>query len=398
MPTQHLESVAFDREAANQTFLAAAAKKTMVHQKLAGNVAWPTGLDPRVRPTFGSFTHGVNITTKVNVPTDVLILLYTNQETQALLDVFTGNDTWDATVKNKWYPYANNFNTLSTEIGGMNKNTLLKNGIFGHFFPMQIGNKQVVLYKTELHPKNDGNKVPFIPVIKQIVSELAPKLVITTGTAGAVGATLKCGDVVITDTTGLHCRDTYATIPDLNNFTNNDTAIKSKGAVTVDKTRMDYVRNNYLKLSIPGLDTCLSKFAGDSTYSFVKKNDPPTIYVKGQNDLPGQQPMSTVSADYITVSDNFNVEGLNGLGSMNDTDDGFAAYAISLLPTAQQPQWLSIRNASEPEMVTATKTPGTLGQAVHTLENLAGPIYQVYQYCTTINSAFACWGVIAGMP
>jgi hypothetical protein len=48
-------------------------------------------------------------------------------------------------------------------------------------------------------------------------------------------------------------------------------------------------------------------------------------------------------------------------------------------------------------MVTAAITPGTLGQAVHTLEYLAGPIYQVYQYCTTINSAFACWGVIAGM-
>jgi hypothetical protein len=28
---------------------------------------------------------------------------------------------------------------------------------------------------------------------------------------------------------------------------------------------------------------------------------------------------------------------------------------------------------------------------------VAGAIYGVYQYCTTLNSAFACWGVIAGM-
>jgi hypothetical protein len=240
--------------------------------------------------------------------------------------------------------------------------------------------------------------VPFIPVIKQIVSELNPKLVITTGTAGAVGAALKCGDVVITDTTGLHCRDKYPSIPALNTMTNSDAQIKSKGAMSVDSAKMTYVRNNYLKLSVPGLDTCYSKFTGDSTYSFLKKNDSPTIYVKGQNNLPGNQPMVTISGDYITVSDNFDVEQLNNLGSMNDTDDGFAAYAISLLPAAGQPQWLSIRNASEPEMVTATKTPGTLNQAVGTLENLAGPVYQVYQYCSTINSAFACWAVIAGMP
>jgi hypothetical protein len=26
------------------------------------------------------------------------------------------------------------------------------------------------------------------------------------------------------------------------------------------------------------------------------------------------------------------------------------------------------------------------------LESIAGAIYGVYQYCTTLNSAFACWG------
>jgi hypothetical protein len=27
----------------------------------------------------------------------------------------------------------------------------------------------------------------------------------------------------------------------------------------------------------------------------------------------------------------------------------------------------------------------------------AGAIYGVYQYCTTLNSAFACWSILAGM-
>jgi len=25
-----------------------------------------------------------------------------------------------------------------------------------------------------------------------------------------------------------------------------------------------------------------------------------------------------------------------------------------------------------------------------------GTIYGIYQYCTTLNSAFACWGIVAG--
>jgi hypothetical protein len=28
---------------------------------------------------------------------------------------------------------------------------------------------------------------------------------------------------------------------------------------------------------------------------------------------------------------------------------------------------------------------------------MAGTVYGIYQYCTTLNSAFACWGVIAGL-
>jgi len=83
---------------------------------------------------------------------------------------------------------------------------------------------------------------------------------------------------------------------------------------------------------------------------------------------------------------------------MNDTDDAFAFYAIGTLAVAQQPKWLSIRNASEPQIVAAAFPAGTSQTTVvDKLKTIAGAIYGVYQYCTTLNSAFACWGVIAGM-
>ena len=108
--------------------------------------------------------------------------------------------------------------------------------------------------------------------------------------------------------------------------------------------------------------------------------------------------MDIVSADYLTVDDNHDAEGLQALGVMNDTDDAFAFYALGSIAAAKRPKWLSVRNASEPQIVTAEFPAGTSPTVIiDKLKGIAGAIYGVYQYCTTLNSAFACWGVIAGM-
>jgi hypothetical protein len=108
--------------------------------------------------------------------------------------------------------------------------------------------------------------------------------------------------------------------------------------------------------------------------------------------------MDIVSADYMTTDDNNNSEGLQTLGIMNDTDDAFAFYAISKISAATQPKCISVRNASEPQMV-HSPFPSTTSPAeiINILKNMAGTIYGIYQYCTTLSSAFACWGVIAGL-
>jgi hypothetical protein len=107
--------------------------------------------------------------------------------------------------------------------------------------------------------------------------------------------------------------------------------------------------------------------------------------------------MDIVSADFLTVDDTSNAEQLQDLGIMNDTDDAFLFYAISHINGAK-PNWLSIRNASEPQIVVPSFPPGTTqGAVVNKLKGVAGSIYGIYQYCTTLNSAFACWGVVAGL-
>jgi hypothetical protein len=326
-----------------------------------------------------------------------LIILYTDPETSALLDVFTGKSGWTATTQKTWYPYAHNFDQFKNSIQGLSDNDSLRAGIFGHLFSLTVGTTRVALYKTELHPKTNGPSLPFIPVIAQLVGELEPKLVISTGTAGGIGSKVNCGDVVITNSARLHCKETYPSFPKLNTLSKNNTQLTN--TIPVDDTYIKQAAASFTALSMPGLQQCYSKIAGRPGYSFLKKNtQAPAIYLAGVNPVPGPEPMDIVSADYLTVDDNNDSEGLQALGIMNDTDDAFAFYAISTLPTGKQPKWLSVRNASEPQVNVPAFPAGTSPtQIVDKLKGLAGAIYGVYQYCTTLNSAFACWGIAAGM-
>lgn len=357
-------------------------------------ISWPDNLGPKVTP-FGSYKPGEKITAALTEKADVLILLYTDYEISALLDVFFNKSTWTANTKKTWYPYSHNFAKFKDKIKG-GSDDALKDGIFGYLYSLTIGTQKVVLYKTELHPKNNGKDIPFIPVIAQLVTELQPKLVISTGTAGAVGSKINCGDVVITDAARFHLREQYPSFPDLNTMSPKNTQLKN--TFTVNKKYVQYAATNFTKLSLPGLALCYNKLGNDPQYSFLKKNtQPPSIYVTNENPVPEPEPMDIVSADYLTVDDNNDSEGLQAQGTMNDTDDAFAFYAIGTL-AGNRPKWVSVRNASEPQINVPAFPPGTTpGKIIDTLKGIAGAIYGVYQYCTTLNSAFACWAVIAGM-
>jgi hypothetical protein len=56
-----------------------------------------------------------------------------------------------------------------------------------------------------------------------------------------------------------------------------------------------------------------------------------------------------------------------------------------------------VRNASDPQVVVASIAAGTPpSKVIKELSSVAGAIFGVYEYVTTINSAFACWAIVAG--
>jgi hypothetical protein len=361
-------------------------------------VSWPAALQPASIP-LGAYAPGTKITSAVSASADVLVILYTDEEIMAFLDALTGNPAWDPSVQATWCPYAHNFAKFKPLISNPKANDTLAGGAFGRLSAMNIGGNKIVLYKTELHPKQDGPGLPFVPVIQQLISELSPGLVLTTGTAGGIGNRLECGDVAVCTAGRLHCQSSYPKYPAIATLTANDTVLPSARTAQFNPQYVQYAATHLTALSLPGLAQCYQRLQVLPGYSFVPKNTlPPAIYVSGVNPVPGPQPMDVVSADYMTTDDTSNAEHLQSLGITTDTDDAFVYFAISLMPAAKRPPCVSVRNVSDPQVehssFPSTTTPTEI---VNILKNIGGSIYGIYQYCSTLNSAFACWGIIAGL-
>ncbi|MGP0065939.1 MAG: hypothetical protein ACLQGP_20360 [Isosphaeraceae bacterium] len=394
MPQRLFKTGRFAGFSVHDEFARAALSESPVVFSL-GAIPWPDQLAPTTIP-LGDYQPGQKITGPVDFKADVLIVLYTELETRAFLDVFTGNNAWSASRWDTWYFYGHHFTALSHDIQGIDDSDALKNGYFGYLYAMQVGDRKVVLFKTELHPKVNGNKLAFVPVIQQLATELRPSLVISTGSAGGTGSVLNCGDVAVTSSARFLVTTEYPTYPEINTLSQDKTALTD--TVAINDTYLVYAAQNLTKLTLPWLAKCYGEFANRDGYDFLKKNtEPPSIYVTDINPVPGPEPMAIVTADFLSVDDSTDAEGLQALGIMNDNDDAYAFFAITQMASGQQPQWLSVRDASDPQVVAPPFPKGTSrSQIIKQLSSLAGAIFGVYEYVTTINSAFACWAVVAG--
>ncbi|MDR3578100.1 MAG: caspase family protein [Anaerolineaceae bacterium] len=337
---------------------------------------WPVGLKPML---------DTQTIQNINSPlskADMIVITYTTDETRALSYVFTGDPAFD---KN-WAPYGHNFAAIRPKItNGLEINgtpTKLGEGIMAFVRPITVNNRRILLVKSEMHPARNGKQLPFIDLIEQLVNEAQPQLVITSGTGGAVGNQLNIGDVVVTNSALFHCKTAY---PDyLNDIPTIHSGIPQMpltDAVLVETAQIDYANNNMMKIIVPGLLGDVAKLHSQGI-AFVTANQSPQIYFE---QVPGPEPMNVLSADFFSVDDSKDTEKLQELGIMDDMDDAFVALAIKKSGAVNTAKWLSVRNASEPQIQFSS------GEKAE-----ASKIYDVCGYHTSINGAFVCWAVICG--
>jgi nucleoside phosphorylase len=311
-------------------------------------IPWPSGKAPRPLPLSSRPSP-----TSALPASDYLVVTWTVEEAKCLADTLTPGYP----SKTTWYPYAHKF---ASEYAGLIRNgaPASKSKRLGTYFPASINGKKVLCFKSELHMSQDGTKLPIAKLWGQLIAEVKPKLVITTGTAGGIGAAVELGDVVVAPAVQFDCTREFKSTP----FHN------SKYACS--------------KLSTTSFTAATKIFAANLSH-LPPASRPPRIFT---NPVSGTKNTDVVTTDFFAYDDTDNTFGLQSLGSAVEMGDAVLGLVVKQLGSGA-PKWIAVRNVSDPQMDTTGLTPKQV-------RNKAGQIYERYGYWTTIPSAITCWALI----
>jgi nucleoside phosphorylase len=310
-------------------------------------VPWPKGLAPKTgaKPSRGS-----------NSPlprADVLVVTWTVDEGHALSRVLTpGKDS-----RNDYLSYTHNFAALSKKM--RRGCPALEAKRLGAYWTTSIGGKSVVVFKSDSHMSQDGPQLPNIDVWRQIIQEVRPKLVITTGTAGGIGKEFEVGDVIVSSIVRFDCIAKFKRQP----------FAQAHYASSVARTTHFAAARSLFKVNA----TQLPK---DNTRL------PRIIRV-----APKTLKSSVVTTDFFGFDTSNNHYKLQGLGDVSEMGDAVLGLVASEMG-GSAPRWLAIRNVSDPQI----KADGlTLKQQAA----IAAQIYKGFGRWSSVCSAITCWASIA---
>jgi purine-nucleoside phosphorylase len=228
----------------------------------------------------------------------------------------------------------------------------------GSYFPTVIAGKRVLCFKSELHMSQDGPKLPIAKLWAQLIAEVKPKLVITTGTAGGIGPAVELGDVVVAPSVRFDCTTKFKNAP----FHN------SVYPCSKLKTGSFAEAQQLFKANVAHLPTA---------------GRPPKIFTKP---VAGAKDTDIVTTDFFAFDDTSNTFGIEGLGLAVEMGDAVLGMVVQQLG-AKAPKWAAVRNASDPQIDSA-------GLTKKEAATKAAGIYERFGYWTTIPSAITCWALI----
>lgn len=314
------------------------------------DIPWPAGLAPKTGPKPSGAGAGP-------LPrADVLVVTWTVDEGHALSRVLTpGKDS-----RNDYQPYTHNFQTISSK---MRKGCpALQAKRLGAYWTSKIGSQKVVVFKSDSHLSQDvkklpapGGTLPNADLWQQIIAEVRPRLVITTGTAGGIGTWGEVGDVLVSPIVKFDGIKWLKGAP----FHNAVYTSSAPKTAFFAKTKALFAAN-----------------AGQ----LPKDNARPPKIVQSAGSLS-----SVVTTDFFGFDTSDNHYALEGLGDVSEMGDAVLGLVGSQMPTP--PRWVAVRNVSDPQI----KAEGTLKDQA----TLAATIYKAYGRWSSVCSAIVCWALIA---
>jgi hypothetical protein len=315
-------------------------------------VPWPAGAAPKAAPLAHapaptddlSRFHGY----------DAVVVTWTSAEAAALAALFTPGHPIAS-----WYEYRHNVAAYvplvtggQAPFNGRGADMARYYHSLGLYFPCTIGKSRVLLFKSGLHLDYDGPAIPVRKLMLEIAQAVGPKLFITTGTGGGIGADVKLGDVVIAGTVKFDCKTQFAGQP---------FATASYPTSPLPPGTLDL-----LTPALTGVNAARIPGARPAPQFFSASND------------------AVVTTDFFAFDDSTDHYGLQGLGQACDMGDAMVGNALQTVPGLA---WYSIRNASDPQI------PNPTGNMTKANEE-AAQIYARYGGLTTAASVIATWAII----
>jgi len=312
-------------------------------------IPWPKGLAPKTGPKPKG-------TGKGPLPkADVLVVTWTVDEGHALSRVLTpGKDS-----RNDYVPYTHNFAKIAKKM--RNGCPALQAKRLGTFWTTTIGKKSVVIFKSDSHMSQDGPQLPNIDVWRQIILEVKPKLVITTGTAGGIGKQFEVGDVVVSPIVRFDC--------------------------TAKFKKQPFAQAHFSSVAAKSTHFAKAKalFKANSAQLPKVNTRQPKIVKVAPNDLKSCV-LTTDFFGFDTSDNHFKLQGLGDVSEMGDAILGLVASEMG----DSAPRYLAIRNVSDPQI----KAEGTIRQQAQ----IAASIYKGFGRWSSVCSAITCWASIVAEP
>lgn len=345
----------YDPESPQERFRSAgvAAALKSAAARLPRAVPWPAGHAPVSAPLDPMPAESDDLSRVAGY--DAVVMTWTAAEAAALATVFTPDH-----LPSKWYEYRHGVDAYAPLVTGKKAPFNDKRAdmaryyrSLGLYFPCRIGQARVLLFKSGLHLAYDGPATPLRKLVVEIAKAVRPKLLITTGTAGAIGADVALGDVVIAARTRFDCTTQFKTKP----WATASYATSALPSGTLERIIPDLMRVN--AAHIPGA------------------RPTPRVWAKEAPDV-------IVTTDFFGFDDSTNHYKLQGLGRACEMGDAMIGNALQDVPGVA---WYAVRNASDPQI------PNPTGD-IRAAEHQAGQIYAEWGAFTTAASAIASWAII----
>ena len=343
------EIIEFDSEARDgQAFLAFT---TATGLSRFTDIPWPKALAPKTDAKARKGKAGA-------LPrADALVVTWTVEEGHALSRVLTpGKDS-----RSDYVAYKHNFARIAKK---MEKGCpALKAGRLGAYWTTKIGDKRVVVFKSDSHlsqdtkkPPRPGETLPNEDMWRQIIDEVRPTIIITTGTAGGIGKACEVGDVVVSPIVRFDCL---------------------KWLKKESFARQDF-RSTAPKRKLFAKAKTLFK-ANEAQLPKDNPRPPKITTTRAVN-------ASVLTTDFFGFDTSNDFFGLQGLGSVSEMGDAVLGLVRSRT-NVKAPQWLAVRNVSDPQI----KAEGTLKDQA----KVAAAIYKGFGRWSSVCSAIVCWALIA---